>query len=596
MISGRLIYIDPTDINNSSSNNDISYPYEDYSIAVDLTVKVTDRYSCGWSLTREEYNYSSNNGTLSFLGGSKEGDEQVLTTNYTDVVSTDPSTSTSECLGIESISITYNSWLYPQVVIKFVDVRGATVMTPSEYSYNGETEIGVSSKLYKSLFTFPYPMFILKVKGIYGKSTTYKLAVETTNIEFNSATGNFEIVVKFIGYMYGIYSDLPMTYIAAAPYMEEGSIYWSEKVADGTFKFKDANGNPSEDMCTFPQLRDKLSKIAENQEEEVPAMEDEMMVESYEQQITFLNELIDDYPFNKDDWEEKTVNGTTFSMKILYDEIALRSECDNIATYYNKLKNYQNNKGGYIPNIFSRCKNEEEFKEVLMSLAKVKLLSSDGIITNMECNKDIPETVKNAIKEVIKGTKSKRDSFLLFNQYIVNDKNIHESLRNEKNAIKAKKTEREKKVLSKKAIEIEKILGFKPSIRNVYELIFAHIDTFMHCFFKQTKNIETQLKESDGKRDIEQYGLSYDNIDVDSKKNKLPPYFAYYGEEGNGAENNGNKRKVFKWIGELPGGSDLEEVKFILDLLNSSQLYVDKTLPEDDKKSDSYEGRQKAIG
>ena len=319
MISGRLIYIDPTDINNSSSNNDISYPYEDYSIAVDLTVKVTDRYSCGWSLTREEYNYSSNNGTLSFLGGSKEGDEQVLTTNYTDVVSTDPSTSTSECLGIESISITYNSWLYPQVVIKFVDVRGATVMTPSEYSYNGETEIGVSSKLYKSLFTFPYPMFILKVKGIYGKSTTYKLAVETTNIEFNSATGNFEIVVKFIGYMYGIYSDLPMTYIAAAPYMEEGSKYWSEKVADGTFKFKDANGNPSEDMCTFPQLRDKLSKIAENQEEEVPAMEDEMMVESYEQQITFLNELIDDYPFNKDDWEEKTVNGTTFSMKILYE-------------------------------------------------------------------------------------------------------------------------------------------------------------------------------------------------------------------------------------------------------------------------------------
>ena len=225
--TGRLRYVEPTIIGNKTSDlsDSINFPYEDYNMSVDLSVRITDRYSCGWgnySGENNEIHFSSKNGSISFLKGSQipnSGDDTYLTTNFTDISMTSPSTNTSECLGIESISITYGQWMFPQVVIKFIDVRGASVMMPSEHNYYNETQAGNTSSLYKALFTFPYPMFMLKVKGFYGKGVTYKLAVQKTDLEFDNESGNFNIVVTFIGYMYGVYADMPLTYLAAAPYI-----------------------------------------------------------------------------------------------------------------------------------------------------------------------------------------------------------------------------------------------------------------------------------------------------------------------------------------------------------------------------------------
>ena len=108
MSSNRLRYVEPTNFfqtQEGSLSDSINYPYEDYNIAVELTVSKTDRYSCGWWTTdggRKEYVYSSKNGTISFLGGSKEGNggDNYLTTNYTDISMTDPESNTNECLGI----------------------------------------------------------------------------------------------------------------------------------------------------------------------------------------------------------------------------------------------------------------------------------------------------------------------------------------------------------------------------------------------------------------------------------------------------------------------------------------------------------------
>ena len=50
---GRLHYIEPSTIafeNKEGTNSDsITFPYDEYNIAVDLTVIVNDRYSCGLS-------------------------------------------------------------------------------------------------------------------------------------------------------------------------------------------------------------------------------------------------------------------------------------------------------------------------------------------------------------------------------------------------------------------------------------------------------------------------------------------------------------------------------------------------------------------
>ena len=159
--TGRLRYVEPTNLYNKIGDlsDSIDFPYEDYCMSVDLSVRIADRYSCGWgefSGENKEINYSSKNGTISFLKGSQipnSGEDTFLTTNFTDISMTSPSTNTSECLGIESISITYGQWMFPQVVIKFIDVRGASVMMPSENNYYNETDRGNSDSLYKSLFT-----------------------------------------------------------------------------------------------------------------------------------------------------------------------------------------------------------------------------------------------------------------------------------------------------------------------------------------------------------------------------------------------------------------------------------------------------------
>ena len=303
----RVVYVDPTDIPNSNGNYSgaINFPYEDYCMSVDLSVIITNRYSCGWAKTNGEYkelNFSSRNGSLSFLGGSKisNSSDSFLTTNFTDISMTSPSDNTSECLGIESISISYGQWMFPQVVIKFIDVRGATVMQPSEYNYYNTQEKGISSDLYKSLFTYPYPMFNLTIKGFYGKSVTYKLAVQKTDLEFDNENGNFIIIATFIGYMYGIYAELPMTYIAAAPYMEAGKKYWDEKISDGTFWFKNSSGLNFSPMKTIPQLSNIIAAASKNEKVISAASEHKEVINRSDDKLNKLTEIEDAYPFN--DW------------------------------------------------------------------------------------------------------------------------------------------------------------------------------------------------------------------------------------------------------------------------------------------------------
>ena len=300
-LKGRVKYIEPTNwtwdgenVVYNSSTTAMNNPLEDLCIAIDLTVEIPDRKACGMTDANGQkvtLNYSSTKGTLSFLGGTSG----VLTTNYTDISMTDVENNTMECLGIQSIDIIYNSWLYPEVNIKFVDVRGATVMGPQEKSMYDNASPG---SFYKALFSFPYPLFTLKVKGFYGRGVTYHLSVANTKMSLNESTGNFDIDVSFIGSMYRIYTDMPMTYLAAAPYMQFGSQYWDERIQDKTFKFVNKNDSTSE-MLKFPEFRRRMAMLAENSEIKSAAQEGEVVSSNLEAQKTEAQALIDSFPFSR---------------------------------------------------------------------------------------------------------------------------------------------------------------------------------------------------------------------------------------------------------------------------------------------------------
>lgn len=717
----RVQYFDPT--NNikgkkeGTYSDSITFPYEDYCIAVDLSIKIHDRYSCGWgseSGEYKEYNYSSDNGSIYFknngsevsvLSGSKskKSPDSFLTVNYTDISLTAPDANTSECLGIESISITYNSWMYPQVVIKFVDVRGATVFSPSEKAYFNPKSVdnkpSASSAIYRSLFSFPYPIFTLKVKGFYGKGATYKLAVEKTEMEFDASTGNFNIIVNFIGYMFGIYADLPMSYVTIAPYIPLGKDYWLTKIEDGTFVFRDENGREQAPMVTFPELRLKLQQVATNQEITEANTKMEQSIGESDERRYKINDLKATYPHDAFDYYfvydtvndqiiTKNVARGSYTRETLFEGPATiyffcyKSEQDllmsfeKLAHWYIQLCEYEatydvtiiQNKDSFIfslVNYLSLNKRDNLAQALFDSYRKSVLIDkSEYTDTNFKNDKNrfqdvakyvikfcsvvnveegnylevndeflktydlifssyIPKT-KEDLKKVQSymkkgkddgsGDDEKTNKSIAFENFddIVSGKKwsepaifiqdekgceiysraeIYEMFQGELDKINSEKLKNIEKYKSTEASLIEKALGFRPSIKNIYNLLFAHMETFMHCFYSHTKIIKNQITEGvSGVRAKSRYGVgnggsdTEDTLDNSNDYSKiLPPYTAFYKTD----TSNGETRQVTRWPEEVINGHTLEEVAFVKELLRATELYYDDSAAVNDIISSS---------
>lgn len=637
---GRLAYVEPTILGLENNYSDsINFPYEDYSMSIDLSVVITDRFSCGWASASGEQTrktWSSRKGTLSFLGGSKIDDskETYLTTNFTDISMTSPGTNTSECLGIESISISYSQWMFPQVIVKFVDVRGATVMMPSENNYYNESDRGTSSDIYRSLFSFPYPMFELKVKGFYGKGVTYKLAVQKTDLEFNNDTGNFNITVSFIGYMYGLYADIPMTYLAAAPYMEGGKEYWLENTQNGYFKFRDASGQYREPMLTIPKLRDRLAEAANNYSAISVASEGQQVLDGFENRISLLKSLEDNFPFKTDKWFFDLNSQTYFSVVNTFEDIKnIRGE---IGLFYNTIETYDKTHNTGNKDSFSATvkelkeyikeelintsadyrstytkkfsKQENEFSLKFNANSGVDLSYNNGtdidvkeINTRIILNPSLNSFIKNKSRDI-------NNYYVVFIQtnspdgyvsFISNLSNSNFSGSVISTLIKNRDEER-KRYKEKELSIIEQIIGFRPSIRNIFNLIFAHMETFMHCFYENTKNIKDELDKGIEYRNKNFHGLVRGETDTEEPSNneiqdsisnkhstQLPPYFAYYKYE-NEVDKTG--KMTFKWPGLLPNSDKLQEINFVQNLLGGAQLYYDEVMKLSGKTISSTNG------
>lgn len=267
---GRLIYIEPNNLSNfkgiklnGNSQGNIVWNPEDLNYSVDLQVVVPDRAQCGGDIANDGLTFTlsniNKNGMLSFFEGTTVNGKKMLTDNYTDASFTelkDSSKQNKECLGIKSINVDFSSYFYPQVTIEFTDVRAFSLMGPSETSSSTES-------FFKSVFHYPYPKFLLTIKGYYGTKVTFKLAVNEFKSRLNQQTGNFDVTITFIGYMFGVYTDIPTNFILIAPYIcgeTEGSTnaYWNQGKESGRFVYND-----NTPMLTMVEFCDKYVRLAE---------------------------------------------------------------------------------------------------------------------------------------------------------------------------------------------------------------------------------------------------------------------------------------------------------------------------------------------
>lgn len=286
----KVLYIEPNAIDDTTKYTTAAGSVtkapslEDYCIVVDLEVEIKGRtYNSSKNgnsknLTMEWQSRNSGQ-TVRFMEGSKIYTDSSkssyvnsLTTNYTDIFLKDvEKQGTAEMFGINSIDISYNNFMVPEVTIQFTDVRGVSLFAQEEMRHNlvrngmeGVANNDIEGSFFKCFFTFPYPRFTLKVKGYYGKMASYELTCSDFRAAFDSLTGNFNVTAKFVGYAFSFLNDVMVNALVAAPYSEYiGKEYWDSQV-NSRFKVTDKNGSEVPmvklgDICkAFKQIEEQV--------------------------------------------------------------------------------------------------------------------------------------------------------------------------------------------------------------------------------------------------------------------------------------------------------------------------------------------------
>lgn len=590
---GRIIYVEPTNIigDKAVENEDlINHPYEDYCIAVDLTVKIANRYSCGSAAKNglmETLSWSTDKGNISFMRGT--GPDGDLTISYTDVRPSNPvDQDTRECLGIKAIHIQYNSWMYPEVTIEFVDVMGASVLAKEEYDSNRAKDDVVSPNrsLYHALFSFPYPMFILKVKGFYGQGVTYKLAIKKTKMDFDANTGNFNITAEFIGYMYGLYTDMPMTLISVAPYTEFGKKYWETQVANGAFKYHEKDGTEGCGMMTFPEFRYKVAAVAASEEYNSIAKGMDSTMANIQSQKDELNDIKKLMPLSKTLINDakciKSSSGRYIRISSKNDVLTEKEFEEKLKAFNEAVNQYTENHGSQdnIINIKSNGKTELKEKDGSIKrqtkvenvvCTKTTTTQNGKSVTDWEIlGENVTDEEAAEIKKLLidNGNTSpsnvslislgKNDSEYLDVEGKINS--VLETLDNRMNSLKSEAEERQNAL-------IEKALGFRPSIKNIFDMAFAHMETFIQGMGEVLGKIE---KGDNQRRKV----IKGDDTDV-NEETLAPPFFKMFKEKVDSQGNKTNDEVYFDRFDKF-NGQELEEDVYVKSLLEGAQLYCER--------------------
>lgn len=597
--NGRLVYIEASQMpqtgvffSDGVSNDNVSHRPEDLSMSVDLQVivpKITDKMKAKEGF----FDVTYSNGTpkyISFLQGSKIGkktnaegkpeDIYGLTDSYTEITSTYSESGSGarggrEHLGINSIDINFNSQFFPVVKMSLTDVRGSGLMCPAEMDYFDKGTTGFKN-FYSALFHFPYPRFLLTIKGFYGNKITFILAVEDVKTELNAETGNFDVNISFIGYMYGLYTDIPFTLLLAAPYIGglsennsgklETNAYWNEKKE---FCFANSDGSNGPHICTFIEYLEKYQQVIEKiNKGDIVGTRDLSQYLRKKNELAAFEELKKRYDNSLDAFNEENKNIINFSYtsdeyfsiyfsnkneflineKTVSDFFMQLSECkqyDNIkqTTWKEGAKTVTGEKAlGNAGSIFLRFTDNSVRFNSGSSKAKE--------IYNRFPNDTREDRIKH-FEEFINSNLGKITENTYF--FILWKDNFSGKIADKCNELEGKINESLTDAANEDLSDsLSAALGFRPSLENVFRMIFAHLDTFIHFVNKTVDEIDENRKLSDY--------LTVEETNI-SSKGILPPFFGYY------TKGKDNKRE-FTYPGKCAKMRSFPEVQLVEDICN----------------------------
>lgn len=555
----RLLYVEPNPPGNEIPNT------EDLSIYVELKAITRGRSLISGNAedgSGINVNVGTDNGssskTIGFLDGTNVGGgRRSLTTNYTEV-STNFSSGRDdyddlEALGIESINISFDTAYTPIVNIKFIDIRGQAVLSQ-----------GTDSK-YRMFFELPYPIFELTVKGFYGKAVTYCLHLTKWNASFNSNTGNFEINADFIGYTYALLTDCMLGLMRATAETDIGQAFYN----------KYASSDKYPNLIKIEEFLDYVNKIGDEFEkvkEDNENIKQLNTITRLKKDISKINQKLRNLKNDKE--LGITNNGKEDLLNRKLSNIILIPSVDyskRIDKYKNDVKEAIENQATgintYIDTSVQRLRpNTTELTNITITdltrddLNDVETLSS---ALQGSYGGDSEELAEKVIRGYIDNGKLNSSAIKLYDF-----RKPYEELDRLNKEIK----ERQKKLkdnLVKELRQTSDKLSFKPTIRNIVEMLAIHSQVFLESIREVSRLAEENLN----REEILIQRLGYNNMDMKEGSTiyPWPEYKEKIFESNEDDEDTNIKGGYYEtWIGSKLDAGESEsviEVKFVEELL-----------------------------
>lgn len=575
----RLVYIEPTDLaTEGNALDNVTWQPEELNMSIDLQVIIPDRNYTG-ELVNNEMNYqfttrqkeANPNQYTSFLGGSKINGGNFLTTDYLNVSYMELHNDRygdGECLGVRDISIEYTNYFYPKVTMTFIDIRGESLIGAAEEEYTNGLKGNERrfTSLFRALFRFPYPRFLLSVKGFYGTRVTLDLAVNDFKTSLNASTGNFDVTVTFIGYMYGLYTDLPMNMVMIAPYIGANSgttsSYWKN---NANFTFADGTRMP-----TFFEFMHRYSRIAEEISNDAAIIEERSHIKEY-RKIQYKIEKINSARTAFESYYQSFKTERTimlkgdkyyaiFSPKINIDDTTLSPipiiEGDrnryNLAIEANaKLVETFDNKYDYGKYIFKVGDGGKT-----MNLPT--LISASGEYVKDAVDLNLIQSDTKLFDIIRRNAEQVHDLCYV----IVEHGNVIQMLGKKATELNNSLTKVSEKASDEMKEYISKKLTFEPTVQNVFRILFAHIDTLMHAVYEDTLNEISQQQLSGNRVKVSSFSDNGYCSDMPKKtlnNIEVPPFPYVYKVNGD--------KKTMVYPSMFP---TMPEIRLIENLLSSA--------------------------
>ena len=658
IVTDKVVYVEPNMIEDytsySSTNHGQVYKsvdLEDMCVVVGLDVEVKGRtYNGGNDVMRMVWSSSvDGNNKISFLKGTKlkttTGYVDVLTTNFTDTYLSDiEEDGTCEMFGISSIDVNYDNMMVPEVVINFIDVRGVSLFAQEEMRHHlstpkmtGIADNNIDGSFFKAFFTFPYPRFILYVKGFYGEMVSYELTCSDFRSTFDSNTGNFNVTARFIGYAFSFLNDVMVAGLLAAPYSEYyGKKYWEDSVNNKRFTVTGKNNSEQINMVTLAEICKKYKAIQEeatNALEEIPIKEiakevgmteeEQDILEKSDSKLNDIKNTFTNITSVLDNVYESVNNHSTegaknFDVAIKTKKSSFAFICDNKVKELEDIKNSEEIKklNDLIWNFKYGIVNGLDKWRQENAGCKIELKKINGyseILENGEINKD--KIKDDELRELIR---SKGNESYIYNY---TRKQIYKDLWEDSSQVYAFETfdlwdaininsdvEVEKSEATKQKMQVrllnksfEKIFDFYPTVENITKIVMAHVETFIYMIKQCSDNIiNSNTQRSLGNLGIDKTVLS------DAGKNNptritndtIVAPFPKITRRSTSKDEPDSNRWQDEWIGSIEGATrdNFEEIKLVEGILNGiADANKNMNIPSNDSTIDSEGGESMAL-